>query len=52
MVVGVCKGYKSAECIPQVYRVQVWQKTQVSQGNSFSNILIIGNAPVRSRHET
>ena len=31
---------------------QVWQKTQVSQGNSFSNILITGNAPVRSRYET
>ena len=31
-----------AEYIPQLYRVQV------SQGNSFSNILITGNAPVRS----
>ena len=27
-------------------------ETQVSQGNSFSNILITGNAPVRSRCET
>ena len=43
---------ESAEYIPQVYRAQVWQKTQVSQGNSFSNILITGNAPVRSRYET
>ena len=31
---------------------QVWQKTQVSQCNCFSNILITGNAPVRSRYET
>ena len=44
--------FEIAEYIPQVYRAQVWQKTQVSQGNSFSNILITGNAPVRSRFET
>ena len=31
---------------------QVWQKTQVSQGNSFSDILITGNAPGRSHYET
>ena len=41
-----------AESIPQVYMAQVWQKTQVSQDNSFFNILITGNAPVRSRYET
>ena len=41
-----------SEYIPQVYRAQVCQKTQVSQGNSFSNKLITGNAPVRSRYET
>ena len=40
---------ENAESNPQV---QVWQKTQVSQGNSFSNILIPGNAPVRPRYET
>ena len=42
-----CKNLSVAEYIPQVYRAQVWQKTQVSQGNNFSNILITGNAPVR-----
>ena len=30
----------TAECIPHVYRVQVWQKTQVSQGTSRLHIFI------------
>ena len=37
---------RKAESNRQVYRVLAWQKTQVSQDNSFSDILITGNAPV------
>ena len=45
-------GNRNLESYKMEFQGQVWQKTQVSQGNSFSDILITGNAPVRSRYET
>ena len=40
-----CRAFISAESIPQVYRVQVWQKTQVSQGKIFSAFCYHNNSP-------
>ena len=45
-------GNRNLESHYMEFQGQFWQKTQVSQGNSSSNILITGNAPVRSGYET
>ena len=36
-----------AECIPQVYKGQVWQKTQVSQGKILSSFCYHNSSPNR-----
>ena len=39
------EGWITAESNPQVYKVQVWQKTQVSQGKVFSALCYHNNSP-------